>query len=109
MTFDLDEASKKLHNLEDLIEKTFSKDSNSGKKIVYLLMIDAVHTHFYSGNRLWKNRTCPICKTDTMKHVVDLNAIKRAEKENDKMLLHISLENDKEYLDNKKVTWIKPY
>ncbi len=44
-----------------------------------------------------------------MKHVVDLNAIKRAEKENDKMLLHISLENDKEYLDNKKVILIKPY
>ena len=102
LTLDLDEAAKKLQNLENLIEKTFSKELNSGT-ILMRLIIDDTHTHFYSGNRLWKNGTCPICKTETMKNAVDLNAIRKAEKENDKMLLHISLQIDKEYFDQKKV------
>lgn len=41
-----------------------------------------------------------------MKNVVDLQAIKKADKENDKMLLHISLEIDKEYMDKKNVPCI---
>ncbi|KAJ3305782.1 Coiled-coil domain-containing protein 81 [Kappamyces sp. JEL0829] len=92
LTLDLDEAAQKLARLENLIDQTFSAEARS----------DATHTHFYSGNRLWSNNKCPICKTEAMKNIVDLEGIKKAEKENDKMLLHISLDIDKEYLDKRK-------
>jgi hypothetical protein len=93
LTIDLDEAAKKLANLEALINQTFAAEAKT----------DATHTHFYSGNRLWKNDLCPICKAESMKNSVDYEAIKKAEKENDKMLLHISLDIDREYLEKKKV------
>lgn len=89
----MDAAAQKLSALEQAIEMTFTEEARK----------DATHTHYYSGNRLWRNNKCPICKTDSMKNFVDLNAIKVAEKENDKMILHISLDIDKKYLDHKLV------
>lgn len=102
LTFDLEAAAKKLADLEQLIDQTFSCDVRSGKDW-NLPIIELTHTHHYSGNRMWKNSKCPICKTEAMKNVVDLEAIKLAEKDNDKMLLHISLGIDQVYFDQKMV------
>ncbi|KAJ3275036.1 Coiled-coil domain-containing protein 81 [Terramyces sp. JEL0728] len=92
MVSELDEAAQKLARLEELIDQTFSIEARTV----------STHTHHHSGNRLWTDQKCPICKTKEINNFVDREAIRKAEKDHDKMLLHISLDTDKEYFNRKK-------
>jgi hypothetical protein len=89
---DLETATEKLVHLEKLIGETFGAEASNVSS----------HTHFHSGNRLWSDKNCPICKSIAKNNYVDGGLIKKTEKENDKMLLQISLEIDQQYLDKKK-------
>ncbi|KAH6565165.1 hypothetical protein BASA60_010042 [Batrachochytrium salamandrivorans] len=51
---ELDEATRKLSKLEELIDKTFSAEARNV----------ATHTHHHSGNRLWTDQKCPICRAN---------------------------------------------
>ncbi|KAI9337735.1 hypothetical protein BDR26DRAFT_935462 [Obelidium mucronatum] len=56
------------------------------------------HTHPHAGNRLWSDAKCPICRQKSQE-VVDLkDRLTEREKSQDKMLLLLSLEVDREYL-----------
>ena len=92
LSLELDEASKKLASIEKLISETFKDSSTQG-----------THTHSHTGSRYWKDNACTICQVESIVNPIDLVKIKEAEKESDKMLLHVSLSIDKEYLDKKKV------
>ncbi|KAJ3308849.1 Coiled-coil domain-containing protein 81 [Blyttiomyces sp. JEL0837] len=56
------------------------------------------HTHPHSGDRLWSNIKCPICRQSSASYVDLKEQLARREKEQDKMLLHLSLEVDRDYL-----------
>ncbi|KAJ3195607.1 Coiled-coil domain-containing protein 81 [Irineochytrium annulatum] len=63
-----------------------------------LLSRGGTHTHPHSGNRLWSDVKCPICRQKNAP-VVDISElIAKREKEQDRLLLHLSLEGDKEHL-----------
>lgn len=97
---ELDDATKKLQQLEELIDQTFTTES---KNSIFVLITVKVHTHEYTGNRLWHNDKCPICRQSKSTFVDEREAIVSAEKEQDRMILHVSLQVDKNYIDQKKV------
>ncbi|KAJ8330113.1 Coiled-coil domain-containing protein 81 [Batrachochytrium dendrobatidis] len=91
-TDELDEAACKLKKLEELIDKTFSIDSRNV----------LTHTHSHSGNRLWTNHKCPICRTKQISFEKNRDIQRQTEQEHDRMLLHLSLELDKDFIKTKK-------
>ncbi|KAJ3094271.1 Coiled-coil domain-containing protein 81 [Phlyctochytrium planicorne] len=60
------------------------------------------HTHAHSGDRLWSDIKCPICKHKNMPIIEVKEQLARKEKDQDKLLLHLSLEVDREYLRKSK-------
>jgi hypothetical protein len=62
-----------------------------------------MHTHIHSGDRQWTDEKCPICRARRAS-VVDLkDELSQKEKEEDKLLLHLSLALDREYINKTKV------
>lgn len=61
------------------------------------------HTHLHSGDRLWTNKHCPICRSQAVRILPpeELGAAK--EKERDRLLLHLSLDLDKDFICRAKV------
>ncbi|KAH6561391.1 hypothetical protein BASA62_009827 [Batrachochytrium salamandrivorans] len=90
---ELDEATRKLSKLEELIDKTFSAEARNV----------ATHTHHHSGNRLWTDQKCPICRANRAPYVDSRDIEKRIEQEHDRNLLHLSLDLDKDFINTKKV------
>ncbi|KAJ1345261.1 hypothetical protein BSLG_000775 [Batrachochytrium salamandrivorans] len=89
---ELDEATRKLSKLEELIDKTFSAEARNV----------ATHTHHHSGNRLWTDQKCPICRANRAPYVDSRDIEKRIEQEHDRNLLHLSLDLDKDFINTKK-------
>ncbi|KAI8853531.1 hypothetical protein BC829DRAFT_439936 [Chytridium lagenaria] len=56
------------------------------------------HTHPHSGDRLWSDIKCPICKQRTMPVIEVKDQLVKKEKDQDRLLLSLSLEVDREYL-----------
>ena len=77
-----------LAGLEELLEETFLIPKEAG-----------LHTHSHSGDRLWTDGKCPVCRIKALPAIFESKEqqIKR-EKENDKLLLTLSLELDKELI-----------
>ncbi|TPX61416.1 hypothetical protein SpCBS45565_g07243 [Spizellomyces sp. 'palustris'] len=62
------------------------------------LIRSGTHTHAHSGDRLWNDENCPICRHRSMP-IVDLREQRaRKEKEQDRLMLHLSLDLDKEFV-----------
>eukprot|EP00842_Homolaphlyctis_polyrhiza_P004398 jgi/Hompol1/495/HPOL_003921-RA len=78
-TAELDEAARKLAKLEELIDKTFSLEARNDQK-------------------------CPICRSKRISYVEDRDLQKRTEQEHDRMLLHLSLDLDKDFIQKKRET-----
>nr|KAJ3423121.1 hypothetical protein HK105_002517 [Polyrhizophydium stewartii] len=76
-TAELDEAARKLAKLEELIDKTFSIEARNDQK-------------------------CPICRAKRISYVEDRELQKRTEQEHDRMLLHLSLDLDKDFIQKKR-------
>ncbi|KAI9349434.1 hypothetical protein DFJ73DRAFT_760568 [Zopfochytrium polystomum] len=57
-----------------------------------------VHTHPHSGDRLWSDIKCPICRQMGMPVIEVREQLAKKEKEQDKMLLHLSLEVDRDHM-----------
>ncbi|KAJ3127609.1 hypothetical protein HK098_006048 [Nowakowskiella sp. JEL0407] len=57
-----------------------------------------VHTHPHSGDRLWTDAKCPVCRQSKMPVIELKEQIAKKDKENDRLLLNASLSNDSEYL-----------
>ncbi|KAI8799350.1 hypothetical protein BJ742DRAFT_687284, partial [Cladochytrium replicatum] len=55
------------------------------------------HTHPHSGDRLWTDAKCPICRQARMPVVVLREQMAKKEKERDRMLLKMSLAVDSEH------------
>ncbi|KAI8923519.1 hypothetical protein BC831DRAFT_470742 [Entophlyctis helioformis] len=89
---ELDEAARKLAKLEELIDRTFSMEARNV----------TTHTHPHSGNRLWTDQKCPICRAKRINHIEDRDLQKRTEQEHDRMLLHLSLDLDKDFIQRKR-------
>ncbi|KAI8613013.1 hypothetical protein BC830DRAFT_515380 [Chytriomyces sp. MP71] len=60
------------------------------------------HTHPHAGNRLWSNDKCPICRQKNSTFIEVKEALDAKEKTQDKMLLLLSLEVDREFLKQTK-------
>ncbi|KAJ3021000.1 UNVERIFIED_CONTAM: Coiled-coil domain-containing protein 81, partial [Siphonaria sp. JEL0065] len=56
------------------------------------------HTHPHADNRLWSDAKCPICRQKSQVVVDVKDKLTEREKTQDKMLLLLSLEVDREYL-----------
>ncbi|KNC97512.1 uncharacterized protein SPPG_06987 [Spizellomyces punctatus DAOM BR117] len=64
----------------------------------FLIRSVGTHTHAHSGDRLWNDENCPICRHRSMP-IVDLREQRaRKEKEQDRLMLHLSLDLDKEFV-----------
>ena len=89
------EAQKKNESLEELqrlVENT--------------LGMGHTHTHHYSGDRQWNDEKCPICRVNAQKAVFETKeqTIKK-EKLNDKAIMTLALEIDKELIKKARVTF----
>lgn len=74
-------------DLEALVQETLSKKDPK------------MHTHPYSGDRLWNDEKCPICRIKAQPVVFESKELKVAkEKYHDKMLLTLSLDLDRELI-----------
>jgi hypothetical protein len=97
---DLEAASEKLAKLEDLIGQTFSSEIRSGN---LKNNVDSTHQHFHSGNRLWNDKRCPICQSQSKNNEKNNDLIQKIEKENDLKLLSVSLQAEQTMLAKEKV------
>lgn len=61
------------------------------------------HTHPFSGDRLWSNIKCPICRQHGIPVIDYKDDLKKKEIEQDRLLLKLSLDVDSEFLKKKKV------
>ncbi|KAJ3074914.1 hypothetical protein HDU98_009883 [Podochytrium sp. JEL0797] len=69
------------------------------ERLAILLMTRGdTHTHPHAGNRLWSDAKCPICRQKNQVVVEVKDQIVEREKTQDKMLLMLSLEVDREFL-----------
>jgi hypothetical protein len=85
------EAAADQTKLEELVDETFMREPKT-------------HTHAYTGDRLWKDEKCPICRIKSQPAVFESKEQQIArEKQEDKMLLTLSLELDKELIRKAKV------
>ncbi|RKO84153.1 hypothetical protein BDK51DRAFT_28534, partial [Blyttiomyces helicus] len=62
----------------------------------------STHTHPHSGDRLWTDLKCPICRQRNMPIVELRDSRERKGKEQDRLLLHLSLELDRDFLKKTK-------
>ncbi|KAJ3414067.1 Coiled-coil domain-containing protein 81 [Chytridiales sp. JEL 0842] len=61
-----------------------------------------MHTHSHSGDRQWKDDKCPICRTKAQTFIENKQNLVLREKEQDKLLLTLSLALDREYVKKTK-------
>ena len=100
-TIEKSPTSYQLEKLEALVEKTF----NAVKELTPTTPPPKVHTHSYSGDRLWSDLKCPICRIKTQPVVFESKEqMTQREKEEDKMILKVSLEMDRELLKKTRVS-----
>lgn len=84
--------SESLEELRKLVENT--------------LGMGLTHTHAYTGDRQWNDQKCPICRTKAQKVVFETKEqISNKEKLNDKAIMTLALEIDKELLRKAKVLY----
>jgi hypothetical protein len=88
----LDEATKRLEELEKLIAETFSADAK----------VSPVHTHEYCGVRTWKDNTCPICRAKNAIFVDQRHEKQHQESILDKEQLNQSLLADRTHLQTER-------
>ncbi|KAI9197302.1 uncharacterized protein BJ171DRAFT_520663 [Polychytrium aggregatum] len=68
----------------------------------YGYRVVGTHTHPHSGDRLWTNVKCPICRQRNMPVIDVKEQLVRREKDHDRLLLHLSLEVDREFMKKTK-------
>ena len=91
----IDEPEKEPGNLEALVEETFARKET---------LAVSMHTHSYSGDRLWSDQKCPICRIKALPAVFESKEQQfKKDKANDKMLLTVSLEIDRELIRKARV------
>ncbi len=80
---------KSLEELRKLVENTLGMGLN--------------HTHSYTGDRQWNDAKCPICRAKAQKAVFETKEqISNREKFNDRAIMTLALEIDKEHLKKAK-------
>ena len=72
-------------------------------KLLLLYAIVSTHTHPYSGDRLWTDQKCPICRVKKIQNAEDRELQRKTDQEHDRMLLHLSLDIDKGIIQKRKV------
>jgi hypothetical protein len=84
-------ATSRLAEVEKLLDDRLCVDENSGSS----------HNHHYTGDRLWKDGICPICRAKESEFVSLKDKRKLADLESDKIQLHVSLQIDNDYFNKK--------
>ncbi|KAJ3096795.1 hypothetical protein HK100_005488 [Physocladia obscura] len=94
-------VSKISEKREEIVSKTSEKQDEIDeieRLAILLTTRGETHTHSHAGNRLWSDAKCPICRQQNTTVVEVKDILTAREKKQDKMLLLLSLEVDREHL-----------
>lgn len=102
---EIDKAKLAIESLEETIkrlEKEQATDSTDYLAVMHDEKMQSSHRHPYSGDRLWSNATCPICRHKRAPELETRTLTVLKEKQEDQLFLKLAKELDKDFIESTK-------